>query len=433
MYLDGTAGHSLLFLDARLKNRVTYIEWERTLMGPIHDQQGVEQGGPNSSEEYKIYNNEQLNTAQDSQFGVNLGPVSVSCIGQADDSVLLSTDINQLSHLLNLTVQYCHKYKVEMTPEKTKLQVFAPSILHSYVEYYKSVNYLSINNIPLTFTDSTEHVGVIRSPSTGNIPHILKRVSSHKRALAAVLSAGLSRRHRGNPAASLRVEKLYGLPVLLSGLGSLYLLQSELQTLSQHYKQSLEGLQKLYQRTPEPVVYFLGGSLPFPALLHQRQLTLFAMICRLPENPLHQAAKYFLTCLPDSTKSWFMQIKELCFKYNLPHPLLLLADPPTKNSFRNLVHLNVLDFWQQKLRSDAEPLFKASLKYFKPQFMSLSKPHLIWTTCDNNSYELNKACIQAKYLSGRFRTEKLLSHFATENAPFCQLHPDTEMYNIEQD
>ena len=58
MYLDGTSGHNLLYLDARLKNRVTYVEWDKTIMGPIFDQQGVEQGGPNSSEEYKLYNNE---------------------------------------------------------------------------------------------------------------------------------------------------------------------------------------------------------------------------------------------------------------------------------------------------------------------------------------------------------------------------------------
>ena len=232
-----------------------------------------------------------------------------------------------------------------MTPEKTKLQVFSPGNLKSFVQYYKSVNYLSINNIPLSFTDTAEHVGVLRSPVSGNLPHILKRVVSHKRALAAVLSAGLSRRHRGNPAAALRVEKLYGLPVLLSGVGALYLLQSEIQILSLHYKQSLESLQKLYKKTPAPVVYFLGGSLPFHALLHQKQLTLFAMICRQPGNILHQVAEYILTCLPDSTKSWFLQVKKLCTLYGLPHPLLLLADPPPKESFSKLVKLNVLDYW----------------------------------------------------------------------------------------
>ena len=56
--------------------------------------------------------------------------------------------------------------------------------------------------------------------------------------------------------------------------------------------------------------------------------------------------------------------------------------------------------------------------------MSLLKPHPIWTTCGANSYETNKACIQAKYLSGRFRTDKLLSHFSSKNSLHCQLHPE---------
>ena len=55
MFLDGTSGHSLLYLEERLKNRKTFVEWDKTIMGPILDQQGVEQGGPNSSDQYKLY------------------------------------------------------------------------------------------------------------------------------------------------------------------------------------------------------------------------------------------------------------------------------------------------------------------------------------------------------------------------------------------
>ena len=127
--------------------------------------------------------------------------------GCADDSFLLTSNFHLLSHFLHLTMLYCHKYKVIMTPEKTKLQVFAPPALDSYVEYYKSTNYLSISGVPLSFTNNTEHVGVIRSPLSGNIPHILQRISSHKSALVAVFSAGLSRSHRGNPAAFVRRKK----------------------------------------------------------------------------------------------------------------------------------------------------------------------------------------------------------------------------------
>ena len=223
-----------------------------------------------------------------------------------------------------------------MTPEKTKLQVFAPPSLHTEISYFQNINYLTLNGVPLHFTDITEHVGVVRSPDS-NLPHILQRISSHKRALAAVLSAGVSRNHRGNPAASIKAEKVYALPVLLSGLGCLFLLESEVNVLSHHYKVVLEALQKLHTKTPEPVVFFLAGSLPFRGFLHIRQLTIFSMICRLQNNILHKIAEYVLTRLPDTAKSWFMQIKKLCFQYDLPHPLQLLKEPPNKHELKKLI------------------------------------------------------------------------------------------------
>jgi hypothetical protein len=35
----------VVYLDRRLRNRLTYIEWDKQLMGPICDTMGVEQGG----------------------------------------------------------------------------------------------------------------------------------------------------------------------------------------------------------------------------------------------------------------------------------------------------------------------------------------------------------------------------------------------------
>jgi hypothetical protein len=45
--------------------------WE--LLGPIKDTQGVEQGGCPSDRVYRLTNNEQLETAQRSQLGVDMG------------------------------------------------------------------------------------------------------------------------------------------------------------------------------------------------------------------------------------------------------------------------------------------------------------------------------------------------------------------------
>ena len=55
--MSGTCGKELLYIKERLTNRQTYCEWDKTLMGPIQDTRGVEQGGVNSDYYYKLTNN----------------------------------------------------------------------------------------------------------------------------------------------------------------------------------------------------------------------------------------------------------------------------------------------------------------------------------------------------------------------------------------
>ena len=60
MYFAGVDGNALLYFDHRLNNRKTYCDWDNCLMGPIHDQHGLEQGGINSSDMYELHNNKLL-------------------------------------------------------------------------------------------------------------------------------------------------------------------------------------------------------------------------------------------------------------------------------------------------------------------------------------------------------------------------------------
>ena len=111
---------------------------------------------------------------------------------------------------------------MELVPEKTKLLCFSPTGLESAAFYWKLVSPIQIGATKLKFSNEAEHVGILRS-CDGNLPNIMNRMSAHIKALMSVLPTGLARGHRGNPAASLRVEKLYGCPVLLSGLAALVL------------------------------------------------------------------------------------------------------------------------------------------------------------------------------------------------------------------
>ena len=417
----GTCDQALLYLNNRLASRLTFCEWSKVMMGPIHDQLGVEQGGVNSDRLYKLANNYQLLEAQHSKLGVAVGSNVVSCIGQADDSVLLSHDIFSLQNLLLLTIDYCKQYNVTLVPEKTKLLAFTPPGLEMMTEYAKIISPVSINGNVIPFSESAEHVGIIRSIH-GNSPNILARLSSHRRAVFSLLPSGLARGHRGNPAASIRVERLYGIPVLLSGLAPLVLSIQEVSILSGHFKQHVERLLKLHRATPEPVVWFLAGCLPIEALLHLRQASIFGMITRLNmgDNILAAHAREMLTSGKASSKSWFLQIRSIFLLYNLPHPITFLNNPQTKASFKRLVKSAVLSHWQEKLRVQASLL--SSLEFFKPGFMSLSKTHPIFTSCGTNPYESLKASIQARFLSGRAKVEALTRHWDPSNKEgYCRL------------
>ena len=100
--------------------------------------------------------------------------------------------------------------------------------------------------------------------------------------------------------------------------------KSEIGIIDQHYKEILEKIMRLHPRTPRCLVYFLAGSLPGTALLHQKMLGIFGMICRLKDDILHRHAIHVLTVSKPSCKSWFVEIRNLCLQYGLPHPLLLL-------------------------------------------------------------------------------------------------------------
>ena len=422
-FLAGSRGEGLIFLNNRLKNRKTFIEWNKTLMGPIIDKIDLEQGGCNSDRLYKLANNAELIVTQQSLLGVQLGPVHVASVGQADDVALVSNCLYKLQGLLQLAMEYAGNYHTEMVPEKTKLLCRSPRGQELDTRYWELVSPITMSDLRIPFASEAEHVGILRCSTSGNMPSVLARLSAHNRALHAVLPAGLARRHRGNPAAALRVEQMYGLPVLLSGLAALVLSKAEQEALDLHHKVTLEQLQRLYPRTPAPVVYFLAGSLPASAQYHKRQLTLLGMVARLgPESILHRYGRHILAVTPSSSSSsspWFVQVRSVCEQYRLPDPLYVLATSPSKGEWKATVHRKVLDYWGEKLRAHAASL--DSLMYFRATHMSLTHASPLWTSCDGSQHEVRKATVQARMVSGRYRTCWIRRHWSGDSTGACRV------------
>ena len=54
---------AVLYMDSKLRSRVTVVEFNKTLAEQIDNEQGLEQGGVSNLDYYKIYNNDLLNLA----------------------------------------------------------------------------------------------------------------------------------------------------------------------------------------------------------------------------------------------------------------------------------------------------------------------------------------------------------------------------------
>ena len=390
-------------------------------MGPVKDRLGVEQGGCNSDRLYKLANNKELIVTQQSGLGLQLGDVHVASVGQADDVALLSDDIHKLQCILQLAMDYANEYHIEMVPEKTKLLCYTPRGRDLDTYYWKVVSPIAMDGTKISFSDEAEHVGILRSTKAGNSANLIARESAHTKAVHAVLPAGMARGHYGNPAAAIKVEKLYGVPVLLSGLGALVMSKTEEDSLDQHFKSSLERFQRLYKATPAPVVHFLAGSLPASALLHLRQLSLLGMISRLGHsNILHRVAIQALSTPENYKNSWFLKVKDICYQYCLPDPLTILSSPPSHNSYKNTTKQKVLDFWNSKFRAAVNSL--DSLSMFKADYMSLSQPHPIWSTAGSSPFEVKKATVQSK--DAEWKIPDLLAEETLVRGPQWSLQGD---------
>ena len=126
-------------------------------MGPA-TATGVQQGGINSGDLYKTYNNEQFISVQASNQGVDIGSQIISADGQADDALLSANDLFNLQNLLYLTQDYCKKFNVLLCPEKTKLLGNASSKNKFNLDYQKENNPINMNGIKIEFVHSSEHV-----------------------------------------------------------------------------------------------------------------------------------------------------------------------------------------------------------------------------------------------------------------------------------
>ena len=255
------------------------------------------------------------------------------------------------------------------------------------------------------------------------MPHILDRLAAHRRAMQGILHCGLAKAHRGNPTASLRLERSYGAPVLLSGVASLVLSSTELSVIHQQYKSCIRQLLRLPITTPECFTMFFAGALPATAIVHLRTLNLLGMIGRLgPHGILDRLGRHSLLTACNKG-SWFLATRRICQKYSLPDPLIVLQQPLPKARWKSLCKSQVVRWWECQFRGEAAGL--TSLVNFNPHYFSLIKTHRTLSLA-GSPHEVSKATTVMLMMSGRYITCHHTRHWDMSNtAGACKLCPSS--------
>ena len=130
------------------------IKMNGQISRPITETLGVKQGNVKSSDHYNVYNGPVLDTLEDANLGVWIGPVNTGVSGVADDDFLMSDDPIKLQGLLDIAEHSGNIYRIRHGASKTKITVSGSEIDR---QFYKDTTPWTMGGEHIKVTEDNEH------------------------------------------------------------------------------------------------------------------------------------------------------------------------------------------------------------------------------------------------------------------------------------
>ena len=218
---------------------------------------GVKQGHINSSDNYKIYINPALNTLDESDLGVWVGPINVSVTAVADDNYLMTSTQSKMQALINLSEHYGFRYKIVYGASKTKITVVGSEI---DMDYYRDTTPWRMGGETVKVVENNEHLGQIVSGTRQENKNIDERLKKGRNSLFSLLGPAFSYKCMLSPLVKIHLFRTFTCPITRSGLSSFALRNHQMSPLSLFHRKTLKGFLHLSSKTaPTPVLHFLFG------------------------------------------------------------------------------------------------------------------------------------------------------------------------------
>ena len=232
----------------------------------------------------------------------------------SDDMVIASDRRDTLQTLYNIAVDYSSQEHYLLQPQKSVLLEIMPNLWRQDPDEAD----ITIKGQPMPIVQETTHMGISRSANSHESA-VDENIKKPRRTIYTLMAAGLHGENGLDPEASVQLTYTYVLPVLVYGLEVVFPNRTLMDKLKRVYKKFLKEVLSLPDTVADPAVYILTGTTPIEAVIHKRALTLYGSICRLEENSVEkQLARRQLSIKGFSSNSWYIAIRKLLIKYDLP-------------------------------------------------------------------------------------------------------------------
>lgn len=149
-------------------------------------------------------------------------------------------------------------------------------------------------------------------------------------------------------------------------------------------------------------------------------LSLYGNICRLDKSSIqYRLAARQLLLKSFQSNSWFIDVRKITMNYDLPAPYQSLEVPPTKLSWKIMVHKKFNSYWEQKIKY--ETTFYPSLQHLSVNGNECGKPRqLLGST--RTFYEIPRIREKLKMAVGVYILQVNRAAFNPNNIdPTCML------------
>ncbi|CAG2187006.1 unnamed protein product [Mytilus edulis] len=373
------------------------VKFNGLISEPFSICQGVKQGGILSADLYKLYINNLLTDIEHSGLGAKIGSICCAAPTCADDVALMSDNPEELQVLINMAYNYSQRERYKLQPVKS---VILPVYPNRRKQQEPSFPW-SIGNSIMPIVSQTTHMGVLRTSKPDDPNPLYEKREKARRAMYSLMPAGLHGKNGLDIQSLLHIFNIYVIPVLLYGLELVTPTGKNLDIIDIFHKKCIKQLLSLPTSTATPAIYILSGQLPIEGQIHKKILSLFGNISRQPQNSLEKQIAYRqLLMKTDDSNSWFIIVKTILAKYNLPSALYLLDSQIQKLKWKTMVNKEVSKYWKHFIEGHCK--LYPSLKYLNSQYIPGKTHVLVNLSASNSMQEAMRIPVKLRIATGSY-------------------------------